>query len=85
MRDASEKGRTYSPMGIKLTARTHCKRGHEFTEENTNHKKTGMECLTCKRIDAAKRWAKERSEREASGEKVVSRADKRGAFTLIGA
>lgn len=30
--------------------KTHCKRGHEFTPENTYLKKTGRECKTCQRI-----------------------------------
>lgn len=37
---------------------THCKRGHEFTEENTYHykNKSGRECKTC-RDQRMKRWS----------------------------
>lgn len=29
--------------------RTHCRRGHEFTPENTRVRPLGRECLTCRR------------------------------------
>lgn len=34
-------------------ARTHCKRGHEYTEENTYTAATGRGCKTCRRMKAA--------------------------------
>lgn len=41
-------------MGRGMRAQsTHCKRGHEFTPENTYPKPTGRECRTCKRIKSA--------------------------------
>lgn len=38
--------------------KTHCKRGHEFTPENTYHKKSGRECRTCQKIWNAKYLAR---------------------------
>ncbi len=36
--------------------KTHCKSGHEFTEENTRHSSNGRACLTCHRAwDRARR------------------------------
>lgn len=35
----------------KLAKATHCKRGHEFTKENTNIRTSGRrQCKTCKRL-----------------------------------
>lgn len=31
--------------------KTHCKRGHEFTPENTGKQKKGRYCVTCRRAD----------------------------------
>ncbi len=31
--------------------KTHCKRGHEFTPENTGKQKNGRYCVTCRRAD----------------------------------
>jgi len=42
MRDASQKGRLKS-------GRTHCRRGHAFTPENTLTAARGRECLACRR------------------------------------
>ena len=38
-----------APMAVKLrhSRRTHCKRGHEFTAENTYQRPTGRECREC--------------------------------------
>ena len=36
------------------TNKTHCKRGHEFTEENTYISKKQRQCLICKRAQAEK-------------------------------
>lgn len=35
--------------------KTHCKWGHEFTQENTTIKKSGRRCKICRREDGAKR------------------------------
>jgi hypothetical protein len=47
--------RRYTPRALK----THCKRGHEFTEANTYRLSTRPNqriCLTCKRADNNWRW-----------------------------
>lgn len=48
MRDIVNKGRWNNQNSIK----THCKRGHEFTKENTylKYNKTRRECKTCAKI-----------------------------------
>lgn len=38
--------------------KTHCKRGHEYTEENTYMTRTGRSCLTCRRATTRK-WDQE--------------------------
>jgi hypothetical protein len=40
-------------LPAKLAAKTHCKYGHPFTEENTKKVKGGRECVTCRKIYAA--------------------------------
>ena len=40
--------------------RTHCKRGHEFTPENTYATPTGRSCLTCKREKAREHYERNR-------------------------
>lgn len=41
-------------MRRSAAARTHCKQGHEYTEENTYQRVTGRECHTCRRERAAR-------------------------------
>lgn len=43
-KDAAAKGRTAN----QNTSKTHCKHGHEFTEENTYRRSAGRQCITCK-------------------------------------
>jgi hypothetical protein len=40
--------------------RTHCKRGHEFTLENTRYCKDGRYCAECKRIATREQKRRER-------------------------
>jgi HNH endonuclease len=50
--------------GIHQRSKTHCKRGHEFTPENTGRQRHGRYCRTCNndrnraQYDAAKRRAR---------------------------
>jgi hypothetical protein len=46
--------------------KTHCPRGHEFTEENTKWWRTSRRCRTCLRSEVARRTKKLREEREAA-------------------
>lgn len=40
----------FRPRSVSRRPKTHCKRGHEFTPENTNVRNNGWrECLECKR------------------------------------
>jgi hypothetical protein len=55
--------RSFSPWGINAR-KTHCKRGHEFTPENTYLVKgTGRSCKECRRIRQAT-YQPQRSERQ---------------------
>lgn len=51
--------RGYSPTAINAR-KTHCIRGHEFTEANTIKERHGRKCRTCENAQQrrAKRWAK---------------------------
>lgn len=40
----------------KNARKTHCKRGHKFTPENTYRSRKGRECLTCRRMMGARRY-----------------------------
>lgn len=42
--------------------KTHCIRGHEFTDTNTYRRRDGRECRTCK-----DQWQRERASRQAAG------------------
>lgn len=42
------------PRQVNNKDKTHCKRGHEFTPENTYKVKSGRQCRTCT-IEAARR------------------------------
>ena len=48
-RDSIRKGRTAGPWGMAAlqAAQKHCKRGHEFTPENTRVSKGKRACKTC--------------------------------------
>lgn len=47
--DRSERGRHWTQ---RRPPKTHCKYGHEYTEENTVMTRTGRSCRTCRRIRA---------------------------------
>lgn len=71
VRDCISKGRFVQnkpPQGWKPHKKTHCKRGHEFTEENTRINKKGRRgCRACHRIHDKKRskarWQQEKARR----------------------
>ncbi len=44
MQDMASKGR-----GRKHSSKTHCQRGHEYTEENSFYYKGGRSCRTCRK------------------------------------
>jgi hypothetical protein len=57
MRDMAEKGRAWTPK----QKWTHCKRGHEFNEENTLRRKDGRRsCRTCLKMLAKKYYYKKK-------------------------
>lgn len=64
-RDRKARGRHWRD---RIEPKSHCKRGHEYTPENTYMTKTGRSCLTCRR--AASREAA-RIKRETSRAKRV--------------
>ncbi len=39
----------YTHSGNQHTNQTHCKRGHEFTEENTRYTEKGRKCIQCEK------------------------------------
>lgn len=49
VQDAKQKGRR-APNPSPMRGRTHCKRGHEFTPENTIRTKGGRNCRECQRM-----------------------------------
>lgn len=62
MRDMKLKGRAIAPQKYK----THCKRGHELTEENTRRRPlkgggTGRKCRICERMLGKTRRSKRRA------------------------
>lgn len=64
--DASSKGRLTSKERNPRVRKTHCKRGHEFNEENTKIRPDGMECLACKRMhNANKEYSRRYRSRKA--------------------
>ncbi|MFL5481114.1 MAG: HNH endonuclease signature motif containing protein [Gemmatimonadaceae bacterium] len=52
MDDMVAKGRAVSPNAFK----THCKRGHEFTPENTINRPNGRACRTCVNAGCIRRY-----------------------------
>ena len=65
VRDMMGKGRAKLASGWQRNT-THCKRGHEFTPENTMPNKGGRKCRKCDRILAAKYREKRRAARVAA-------------------
>ena len=56
VRDCISKGRHMTQNAAHR--KTHCKRGHEFTPENTNLRRGFRECITC--VSATNRKAKKK-------------------------
>lgn len=71
MADMARKGRSNNSAAVRAAAdaaraRTHCKRGHEFTSENTYvNKAGGRSCRSCMRMFQAN-WRQRRREMAAS-------------------
>src|SRR5579871_1007710 len=61
IRDAVSKGRHYS----HFRGKTHCKRGHEFTPENTRMTNGGRACRKCNEL-----WSRSRVTRKINGKSV---------------
>jgi hypothetical protein len=47
-RDCAEKGRRWNPTEIANKAKTHCPRGHEYTDANTHVKHGHRVCRACR-------------------------------------
>lgn len=53
-------------MGLNgFGARTHCKKGHELTEDNIYYTKIGPNCHACKKLNDARNMRKYRAEAKA--------------------
>lgn len=60
-----ENGLRGESPAAKRARQTHCKDGHEFTENNTHIRRGKRECITCRRIYERERSRRRR--REGSG------------------
>lgn len=80
--DAVRKGRLDPSKNKPSKKKTHCKRGHEFTPENTYQSTKGRGCVMCRKIYHAEQWAAERQARVSAGEKMYSRPDSRGEYVM---
>ena len=58
--------RSHLAIAGKNARKTHCKRGHEFTPENTITRKTGRACRTCHNLGQREYGARKRAERRAA-------------------
>lgn len=47
-------------LGIRSAA-THCPQGHEYSPENTYMAKTKRNCRACRRVSAARYWARKKA------------------------
>jgi hypothetical protein len=63
-----------SPEGW-FTARTHCKHGHPFNEENTGYRPGGRDCKTCRRIVRKRRDQRKAKERREGAPSATCRAE----------
>jgi len=52
------------PISNGNTAKTHCLRGHEFTEENTRVRYGRRECLACVRIRSLVAWKRRKDDKD---------------------
>lgn len=57
LRDAFAKGRSFAAI---LHAKTHCKRGHEFSPANTRHVGNGRRCRKCEALAQRRCQARKR-------------------------
>jgi len=55
--------------------KTHCKHGHEFTDDNIAWSKKGRACLTCKRLRERDAWQRRLTERAALQEALEVASD----------
>ena len=58
---------THSENMRRMLPRTHCKRGHEFTDNNTRLRRGKKECRTCIRLQLKDQWARGARKRGANG------------------
>lgn len=66
VRDAAAKGRLDTSNLVRRGEWTHCKRGHEFTPENTRiDSKGARECVQCYKRRNKERWEKKKRARSA--------------------
>jgi hypothetical protein len=59
-RDAIQRGRFVSVLGMRNTAKTHCPKGHEYSGRNLFYRKdrTGRSCRVCHSINGCRNRAK---------------------------
>lgn len=61
-----QRGQASETQTARHAARTHCKRGHEFTPANTIQKANGRACRTCTRANDLARYHAKKKKKERS-------------------